>query len=92
MAEKLFSGKKGLEATMDDLAVKTELGKGTLYLYFPNKKSILTALTQKGIGILRKRLNRAVNETKSGIEQLMDTGDTFLNFMNEKPFFAMLIL
>lgn len=91
-AEKLFSGKKGLEATMDDLAAKTELGKGTLYLYFPNKKSILTALTEKGVGILRKRLSRAVDETKTGVEQLMENGDTFVTFLKEKPFYAMLIL
>jgi len=92
MAEKLFSGKKGLDATMEDLAAKTELGKGTLYLYFPNKKSILIALTERGIGILRKRLTRAVDETKTGVEQLSDNGDTFVNFLKEKPFYALLIL
>jgi AcrR family transcriptional regulator len=91
-AEKLFSGRKGLDATMDDLAEKTELAKGTLYLYYPNKESILIALAQKGIGILRKRLNRAVDDTKTGVEQLADNGDTFVNFLKERPFYAMLIL
>ena len=38
-AERLFSSKKGMESTMDDLAQKTELGKGTLYLYSPIKKA-----------------------------------------------------
>ncbi len=91
-AEKLFSGKKGFDATMDDLALKTELGKGTLYLYFPNKKSILIALAEKGMGLLRKRLARAVDESKTGVEQLSDNGDTFVDFLNDKKFYALLIL
>ncbi len=91
-AEKLFSGKKGFESTMDDLAEKTELAKGTLYLYFPNKESILLALTEKAIGVLKKRLNRALNETATGIEQLSDNGDAFVKFLYEKPFYASLII
>jgi AcrR family transcriptional regulator len=91
-AEKLFSGRKGFDATMDDLALKTELGKGTLYLYFPNKKSILIALAEKGMGLLRKRLARAVDESKTGVEQLSDNGDTFVDFLNDKKFYALLIL
>ncbi|HPE75789.1 MAG TPA: TetR/AcrR family transcriptional regulator [Draconibacterium sp.] len=91
-AEKLFSGRRGLDATMDDLASKTELGKGTLYLYFPNKKSILIALAEKGMGLLRKRLARAVDDSKTGMEQLSDNGDTFVDFLNDKKFYALLIL
>ncbi len=91
-AEKLFSGKKGIEATMENLAEITELGKGTLYLYFQNKESILLALAEKGISLLRKRLNRAIDSSKSGIEQLSDNGDTFVKFLKEKPFYSSLIL
>lgn len=91
-AEKLFSGKKGLDTTMDDLAEKTELGKGTLYLYFPNKESILLALAEKGVNLLRKRLNRAVNNDKTGLEQLSENGDVFVKFLKDRPFFALLIL
>jgi len=76
-AEKLFSGKKGIDATMEDLAEKTELGKGTLYLYFPNKESILQALAEKGINLLKKRLVRAMDNSKTGAEQLSDNGDAF---------------
>lgn len=91
-AYRLFSGKKGLEATMDDLAELTELGKGTLYLYFPNKDSILEALAKKGVNLLRKRLNRAIDTSKSGAEQISDNGDVFVQFLKDKPFYANLIL
>ena len=91
-AEKLFSGNKRLNSTLEDLALKTELAKGTLYLYFPNKESILLALAEKGIGLLRKRLSRILDETKTGVEQLSDNGDTFVEFLKEKSFYALLIL
>ncbi len=91
-AEKLFSGKKGLDATMDDLAELTELGKGTLYLYFPNKESILQALAEKGIDLLRKRLTRIADNSKTGAEQIADNGDAFVKFLRDKPFYSSLIL
>lgn len=91
-AYRLFSGKKGLDATMDDLAELTELGKGTLYLYFPNKDSIMEALAQKSVNLLRKRLNRAIDTSKTGAEQISDNGDVFVQFLKDKPFHADLIL
>lgn len=91
-AEKLFSGKKGMGATMDDLAEMTELGKGTLYLYFPNKESILQALAIKGINLLRKRLSRILDDTKTGTEQISDNGDAFVTFLKDKPFYSTLVL
>ncbi len=91
-AEKLFSGKKGFNATMDDLAEKTELAKGTLYLYFPDKKSIMTALAEKGIDLLRKSLSTILDINKPGIEMLSDVGDAFVKFLKDKPFYSDLIL
>lgn len=91
-AERLFSRKKGLNATMDDLAEMTELGKGTLYLYFPNKENLLQVLAEKAIGLLRKRLTRVVDDSKTGVEQLSDNGDAFVKFLKDKPFYALLIL
>lgn len=91
-AEKLFSGKKGMDATMDNLAVLTELGKGTLYLYFPNKESILQALAEKGIHLLRKRLIHVLDDSKTGAAQISDSGDVFVQFLRDKPFYSSLIL
>jgi AcrR family transcriptional regulator len=46
-AEKVFFSHNG--GTMDDVAQKAELCKGTLYLYFSNKDELLQALASKGI-------------------------------------------
>lgn len=91
-AEQLFSGAKGTMATMDDLAEKTELAKGTLYLYFRNKESILETLAAKGVDLLRKRLNRLLRKECSGIELLSLTGDAFVEFLEDKPFYSSLML
>ena len=34
-----------LKSTVDDIARQTQVGKGTIYLYFQNKEYILNALT-----------------------------------------------
>ena len=49
-------------------------------------------LIQKAIGVLKKRLSRALNETDTGIEQLSANGDAFVKFLNEKAFYASLII
>ena len=46
-AEEVFT-KKGLdEARMDDIADKTGLSKGTLYLYFKSKEALVTAILER---------------------------------------------
>ena len=34
-----------MKTTVDDIARQTQVGKGTIYLYFQNKEDILNALT-----------------------------------------------
>jgi len=52
-------GDKGLhEATVDEIAEKAGVAKGTVYLYFRNKDSLLAALMQMGL----ERFETAVRE------------------------------
>lgn len=92
-AEKVFFAKNGEKATMDDVALEAVLSKGTLYLYFKNKEDLKYALAQKGVDLLSKRLARSIDENKSGIENLSDFGDAFVEFSkkNEK-FFSTILL
>ena len=42
--------------------------------------------------MLKKRLSRDIDFSKSGLEQLSAAGDIFVKFLKEKPFYAALIL
>ena len=91
-AEKVFFSRKGEAATMDDVAAKSELSKGTLYLYFKNKEDILYALAEKGVDLLSKKLRKAFNETDTGIEQLSKIADAFIDFSEKQPHYFALLL
>ena len=91
-AEKVFFSKKGENATMDDVAAKAELSKGTLYLYFKNKEDILYALAAKGVDQLAKKLGLSYSENDTGKEQLSKIADAFIEFADKNPRYFSLIL
>lgn len=91
-AEKIFFGRNGDKGTMDDIAEKVELSKGTLYLYFKNKTDLLYAIAEKGVDILINYFDEAVNPELKGRGQLSDLGDAFARFVEEHAQYFELIL
>jgi TetR/AcrR family transcriptional regulator len=84
-AEKIFFPKKGSAGTMDDVAEKVELSKGTLYLYFKNKEDLLLGIAEKGVNTLVKYLDPAKKTGLTGKEQLSNLGDEFTRFVEDFP-------
>lgn len=91
-AEKIFFSKNGDKGTMDDVAAKAELSKGTLYLYYKNKADLLYAIAGKGVQTLSQYLQKVVDTTKTGKGQLSDLGDEFVRFVEDYPKHFELIL
>lgn len=64
-ASEVFAVRGLQEATMEEIAEKAELGKGTLYYYFPSKEAILCALVETTIehhfNGIRQRVREASN-------------------------------
>ena len=58
---------KGYRATMEEIAERAELSKGTLYIYFSTKDELYISVIMEGFRILEERLNKAVAGSK-GIE------------------------
>ncbi len=59
-AAKAVFFEKGIHrATMDDVAAQAEVSKGTVYLYFQSKESILAHLLLEGLSILLSQLEAA---------------------------------
>lgn len=82
-AESIFF-EKGYEiATMDEIATKAELSKGTLYLYFNSKEEIHFSIVVKGLQILNQFLKTDYVESKKGNENLMDMGKAYVKFSQQ---------
>jgi len=91
-AEKVFFS-KGMEAsTMDEVAEVAELSKGTLYLYFRSKEDIRFAIFQRGAAILNQLMHHNIGKEKSGKDQLISLGQTFITFSQQhKDYFKLFI-
>jgi AcrR family transcriptional regulator len=72
---------KGLQAaTMDEIAEKAELSKGTLYLYYKSKEDLYLAVMNVGIDTLREMFENTVRSSASTIETLLRLGETYYQF------------
>lgn len=83
---------KGLQAaTMDDIADKAELSKGTLYLYFSSKEDLYLAVLLRGLGRLHEMFLKVVAEKKPVLILLDDFQQAYVQFFKEHTnYFRML--
>lgn len=84
-AEKVFESKGIDQATMDEVAQKAKLSKGTLYLYFKNKTELYLAISERGSNLLNSRFSKLFAENKTGLELIRSMGKTYLDFIREYP-------
>ncbi len=84
-AEKIFF-KKGINnSTMDEVAEEAELSKGTLYLYFKSKEEIHFEIKTRALNILTKMFTKSICENKTGLENSMRIGKTYVDFVKKHP-------
>jgi TetR/AcrR family transcriptional regulator len=82
-AEKVFF-EKGIEnATMDEVAERAELSKGTLYLYFKSKTELHFAICIRGLEIMKELFANSVRPENSAIENLVIIGQKYVQFTTE---------
>jgi TetR/AcrR family transcriptional regulator len=84
-AEELFFSKGYDGVSMDDVAKRTELAKGTLYLYFTNKESLFFAVVQRGMLLMNTMFEDGVKKAKLGADKLYSTGVSYYNFYKQYP-------
>ena len=91
-AEKVFFSKGFNYATMDEVAEKAELSKGTLCLYFKNKEDLYFAIAQRSMTILRSLFQDAVKQHNKGIEKVRAIGRAYHKFSQDhKNYFNMMM-
>ncbi|MBE0673842.1 MAG: helix-turn-helix transcriptional regulator, partial [Bacteroidales bacterium] len=60
-AERVFTEKGIIATTIDDIAREAELGKGTLYNYFPSKEAILWYCAIRGMRKLKEMITGSIS-------------------------------
>lgn len=85
---------KGLEgSTMDEIADKAELSKGTLYLYFKSKDELYVSLLSEGTEIFTNMMLESISEDMKAEDKLRSVGNAYYRFYDEYPqYFKILFL
>jgi AcrR family transcriptional regulator len=91
-ALRVFAEKGLKDATIDDVAEKAELSKGTIYLYFKSKEHLYFAIDMRAGQMLRERFEKSSNSANSGLEKVRAIGRAYYQFCFDYPnyFTAML--
>jgi len=79
-AEKVFFEKGLALATMDEIAEKAELSKGTLYLYYKSKEDLYMAIICRGHQILLKMFEEAAFTGEPTIQLFQNIGDAYYTY------------
>lgn len=80
--------------TMDDVAAAAEVSKGTVYLYFQSKETILAALLQEGLSFLVQQLRTAYAEEEplGAAERLRRVAGAYFSFFQSHPYYYRLMM
>jgi TetR/AcrR family transcriptional regulator len=81
-------------ATVDDVAERAEVSKGTVYLYFESKETILAFLLLEGLDELVEKLEQAyaASEPLAADERLRRLSIAYLRFFREDPEYFRLLM
>jgi TetR/AcrR family transcriptional regulator len=93
-AKEVFFEKGIHRATVDDVAAHAEVSKGTVYLYFQSKESVLAHLLLEGLSILLSQLEAAYapNEPISADKRLRQLAEAYWQFAQTYPDYFRLLL
>jgi AcrR family transcriptional regulator len=70
-----------LQLVAEDLGV----GKGTVYRYFPSKEALFLAAADRGMTLLRRRVDAEAAKTSDPLEKIVRASQEYLRFFHERP-------
>ena len=93
-AREVFFEKGIHRATVDDVAAQAEVGKGTVYLYFQSKESILAHLLLEGLSTLLSQLDAAYapQEPLSAEQHLRQLVEAYWQYSQTYPDYFRLLM
>jgi AcrR family transcriptional regulator len=79
-AQELFFAKGFNATTMDEIAHRAELSKGTLYLYFASKEELYGSVMSEGLNILFDRLKEALEQDIPPDQKIRKLGEVYYRY------------
>jgi len=83
IAANLFSQKSFHDVTMDEIAEKVGVAKGTIYLYFSSKDNLYLEILEHTFGSIEALLEKEVNKASLAPEKLKKVLAIVINFYRE---------
>jgi len=91
-ARKLFFDKGFKDVTVESIAKKAELSKGSVYLYFKSKEDIYTQILLSDIDKFHKVMANLIQEGQSSSTMLMSLANIYADFfMNDRELFRIMM-
>ncbi len=84
-AREIFFRDGFVEASLDEIATRAEVGKGTLYRQFESKAELYVAVLAANGVIFEERIKAAVQEDQPVLEQLRAVGNFYRRYWSEYP-------
>jgi TetR/AcrR family transcriptional regulator len=89
-AQEIFFTKGLASATMDEIAEKAELSKGTLYLYYKSKEDLYLAVAMRGSDLMYKLFTEATQTERPTLQRIEDLGEAYFEFFKRhRDYFRM---
>jgi len=89
-AQTLFFSKDYDEITIEEIAEKSQLAKGTIYTYFNSKEALYSAVALRGARIINKMFKDAADRRQNGLEKSFAIGEAYHEFYRRHPhYFSM---
>lgn len=84
-ARTLFFAKGFKEVTVDEIAKVSELGKGSIYLYFSSKEEIYAQILLNDIDIFHQQALELFNKKKTAADSLFEFSCFYTDFFLDAP-------
>jgi AcrR family transcriptional regulator len=91
-ARQIFEAKGFNKTTVEEIAARAELGKGTIYCYFESKEQLYVAVLEKGLTVLKERIDNVTAKPLSSIEALEKIYDVYIEYHRAHKGFIELLL
>ncbi len=90
-AESIFAEKGFYLTTVEEIAQKADLGKGTIYLHFENKRGLFLSIIERKLDILLKKIEEGIKEGDSPAEKIRLATEIHFKFLEKNRNFFKII-